>query len=246
MDKEFLTNLSYATFLSFTLRPSTGSGFRITYNGRTFLITAKHVLYDENDKLRGEELLVTSQNSKSNSEEARTILIKLNQAKLFRSNIYDIAGIEIEDGEHTTVQQEGSNIISVPAGSIRKLNDIVVSNDVFLVGFPTSLIVPGAKHFEVNRPLLRKGIIAGVNLQENSFIIDCSSYYGNSGAPIIELGEDAVLRLIGIVIRYIPFVTEWRNNREPSISHAEFANSGYSVCLPLDIIIEIIDNFINS
>lgn len=246
MNKEFLTNLSYSTFLSFTLRQSTGSGFRIIYNQRTFLITAKHVLYDEADNLRGEELLVTSQNSKSIPEEARTILIRLDLAKIFKSNIYDIAAIEIEDGEHTIVQQAGSNIISVPAEAGRKLSDIVVSNDVFLVGFPTSLIVPGVKNFEVNRPLLRKGIIAGVNIQENSFIIDCSSYYGNSGAPIVELGEDSVLRLIGIVIRYIPFVTEWRNNREPSISHPEFANSGYSVCLPLDIITEVLENYINS
>jgi len=246
MDKEFLTNLSYSTFLSFTLRQSTGSGFRIIYKERTFLVTAKHVLYEENDNLRGDELLVTSQNSKTIPEEAQTILIKLNQARIFKSSVYDIATIEIEEGEHTTVQQAGNNIISIPAEASRQLNDIVVSNDVFLVGFPTSLIVPGVKNFEVNRPLLRKGIIAGVNLQENSFIKDCSSYYGNSGAPIIELGEDSILRLIGIVIRYIPFVTEWRNNREPSISHPEFANSGYSVCLPIDIIVEFLDNCINS
>ncbi|HXD92132.1 MAG TPA: trypsin-like peptidase domain-containing protein [Bacteroidia bacterium] len=241
MDKEFLSNLSYATFLSLNHGSSAGSGFRLSYKGATYLITAKHVLFDEKDDLRCETLLITSQNSRGVENDIRNIVIDMMHAKTYKSDENDIAAVLIETADYITVQQEGENIINADSESTRPLDQIGISNEVFLVGFPTSLIFQDSQYFEVNRPLLRKGIIAGVNAKNKTFIIDCSAYYGNSGGPIIELCEDGLLRLIGIVSRYIPFVTEWKNNREPSISHTEFYNSGYSVCVPIDAVFLLLD-----
>ena len=242
MDKEFLSNLSYATFLSLDQGLSSGSGFHLNYKERTYLVTAKHVLFDDGDNLRCKTLLVTSQNSRGIETEARNIIIDTTKAKVLRSLKDDVAAVLIETAEHISIEQEGINTISIDSDSTRVLDEIGISNEVFLVGFPTSLIFQGANYFEVNRPLLRKGIVAGINNKDNTFVIDCSAYYGNSGGPIIELGDDKTLKLIGLVSRYIPFVTEWKNNRESSISHTEFSNSGYSVCVPINAVFDLLDS----
>ena len=242
MNKELINNLSYSTFLSLDYGKSSGSGFILIHQNSPYIVTAKHVLFDENDNLRATNLLITSQNSRGHESEARNIMIEnLNQAPIYRSLVEDVAIINISNPALYTVQQEGNNIISVSMEQTNSIKDIGVSNDIYLVGFPTSLIFQGSQYFEVNRPLLRKGIIAGINSLDNTFIIDCTAYYGNSGAPIIEVCQDGELRIVGIVSRYIPFVTEWRNNREPSISHTELSNSGYTVCLPIDSIINLIN-----
>ncbi|MDQ3102111.1 MAG: serine protease, partial [Bacteroidota bacterium] len=143
--------------------------------------------------------------------------------------------------QNAAIIQEGTvNPIAIRDTNTRNLGEIGIANDVYLVGFPTSLIFQNSKHFDPGKPLLRKGIIAGINSSDQTFIIDCSAYYGNSGGPVIESCEDGELRVIGIVSRYIPFVIEWRNNRESSVSHAEYLNSGYSVCIPMDPVIGLI------
>jgi hypothetical protein len=245
-NETLLQNLSYATLLSLDYGKSSGSGFLLTYLKSTFLVTARHVLIDDQQKLRGDRVLVSSQQSKSKEEEAAIFEIDLKVAKVFYNNIDDIAviplgGILIEQNNYVTVVQNvNSEYITIPEDKTRTLDEIGISNEVFLIGFPTSLIFQSHKLFDVRKPLLRKGIIAGLNNADCTFIIDCSAYFGNSGGPIVEVCEDGVLRIIGVVSKYIPFVVEWRNNRETSISHAEYLNSGYSVCVPMDAIYNLI------
>lgn len=109
------------------------------------------------------------------------------------------------------------------------------------MGYPTSLGMRRDVYFDGSKPLLRKGIIAGKNTKNNSFIIDCPAYFGNSGGPIVEYGEDELYRVIGIVSMYIPFETKWYSNRD-RIENIELSNSGYTVCLPIDLVFKIIDN----
>lgn len=247
MNKLLIENLTYTALLSLDYGKSTGSGFFFNYHENDYLITAKHVLFDDEDKLRCKSIVVSSQNYKGNEADIRIYEVDSDTAEFKKSQVDDIAIIKIgkfqtgELIESITMIQEGNiTPISINQDNIRLLDDIKIANDVFLVGFPTSLIFQNAKHFDPRRPLLRKGIVAGINSLDNTFIIDCSAYYGNSGGPIIEQGEDGELRLIGVVSRYIPFVIEWRNNREKSITHNEFLNSGYSVCVPTDAIIKLL------
>ena len=261
LDRFFLDNTTYATFLSLDYGKSSGSGFRLIYKDATYLITAKHVLFDETDNLRGENLLIISQKSKGLLNEAQIMDVDMKAAIIYFSSTEDIAAIQLERKlenksesssrqedikfvleKYVSIQQPAAGeVISINSSQTRNLNEIVTAHDVFLIGFPTSLVFQKTKYFDVNKPLLRKGIISGINLQDNTFIIDCSAYYGNSGATIFEVCEDEKLRVIGVVSKYIPFVTEWRNNREPSISHIEYANSGYSVCIPMDAIFQLLD-----
>jgi hypothetical protein len=247
-NRKILDNLTYATLLSLDSGKSSGSGFFLSVNGVDYLITARHVLYDD-DKLRCEDLLISSQNSRGQIEDSKMFEIDMKSAHVLDSKTDDVAAIKFgsieksEFSDHISIVQEGlSETFSInQEEQTRLLEEIRIANDVYLVGFPTSLIFQNSKHFDPGKPLLRKGIVAGINANDNTFIIDCSAYYGNSGAPILEVCEDNELRVIGIVSRYIPFVVEWKNNREMSVTHAEYLNSGYSVCVPMNAVLKLIN-----
>ena len=227
-------NVSYTAFLSLDAGNSTGSGFHLTFEEKEYLITAKHVLFDEKDKLRCKSLLITFQNHTSEQEDAKTIVIdELDKIKIFKSFKSDIIAISLNDPELFRIEENGKDIVSVNGDDIGELKTIEIANNILLVGFPTSLIMQNAVFFDINRPLLRKGIVAGINSKENTFIIDCPVFYGNSGGPIIEYRENNEMKLIGIVSKYIPFVTEWKNNRESAFVRQEFSNSGYAICVPI-------------
>jgi hypothetical protein len=235
-------NFSYAAFISLDYGRSTGSGFMLSFKGRRYLITAKHVFFDK-ESLRCKSILITSQNHLGEIEDAQTILIEdIEKLKVICSEEFDIAAIDLSNPDEYQIEQNGKNIIEVQESDLDTLENIQIANNVLLVGFPTSLIVENAKFFDVNRPLLRKGIIAGINNKDKTFIIDCPVFYGNSGGPVIEYKSDGAMKLIGIVSRYIPFVTEWRNNRERAFLRQEFSNSGYAVCVPVDEILNLLLN----
>lgn len=232
------SDVSYATFLSLSPSNSTGSGFMLSIEKKEFLITAKHVLFDGNN-LRSESLLITMQSHLGDPEDAKTLVIdQLSTAKVFLTTSSDIVAIEID--ENFRVEAQGKNINSISINDLDIIENIAIANNILLVGFPTSLILRETKFFDINRPLLRKGIVAGINIKENTFIIDCPVFYGNSGGPVIEYKGDGNMKLIGIVSKYIPFVIEWKNNREAAFSRQEFSNSGYAICIPLNEIIRLI------
>lgn len=135
----------------------------------------------------------------------------------------------------------GKSGVSVDREATRSINDIQIANDVYLMGYPISLGIQKNSFFDYTKPLLRKGIIAGINLKENNFIIDCPAYPGNSGGPIIEDSEDEYFRVIGLVSKYIPYEIKWYNIRE-KIINTELANFGYSVCVPMNAVFELLDS----
>ena len=164
-------NFSYATFISLSPGSSTGSGFMLSLNEKKYVITARHVLFDDNEKLRCKSILITSQNHLGEIEDAETIVIDfVENIKIFKSENYDIAAIELASEDNYRIEQEGKNIVSIQEADIDFLENIIIANNILLVGFPTSLIIENARFFDVNRPLLRKGIIAGINNKDNTFI----------------------------------------------------------------------------
>jgi hypothetical protein len=91
--------------------------------------------------------------------------------------------------------------------------------------------------------LLRKGIIAGKNPSRRTIILDCPSYYGNSGGPVVQaerlgLGKTE-FKIIGIVSQFVPFKETWVNVTH-KMSHWEISNSGYTVVMPIDLVLDLI------
>jgi hypothetical protein len=90
------------------------------------------------------------------------------------------------------------------------------------------------------RPLLRKGIVAGLNPAKKSIVVDCPSYPGNSGGPVLQIERQLTtskFEIIGVVIEYVPFVEAVEVARTPG---AALANSGYSIVAPMDFVLELI------
>ncbi len=236
-------NFSYSAFLSsMDYGVSTGSGFRLDIDENEYLITAKHVIIDKENNLRSDSFLCTSQNSIGEPEEAKTIIIDFSKSKIQEFETEDIVIIELVKDKNYEVQQEGANIISAKQDDLLALKDVQIASNVIQVGFPSSLYLEGFQFFDINRPLLRKGIVAGIHTKENTFIIDCPAFYGNSGGPVVYPLDNNETKIIGIISRYIPFVTEWKNKHERQFTREEFYNSGYAVCVPLDSIINHITN----
>ncbi len=146
--------------------------------------------------------------------------------------------IELYKNTNYEISQEGNDIIAASLDDLKPYSEIEIACNVLLVGFPTSLIIDN--FFDLDRPLLRAGIIAGIDHKSKTFIIDSPAFYGNSGGPVLQLDNNGNFHIIGIVSKYVPFVTEWKNKHEKAFSRQEFYNSGYAICVPLDEIIEIV------
>lgn len=259
-------NFSYSILLSINEGKSRGSGFRLKYKDYNILISAKHVFFDDSNNLRGDTLVVTCPSSPLG--DGHLILqFDLSSSKIFYSANADICIVIIgvnksikshdvllkdDKDEHkrpsvlipetyiTVVSQTAKHFTSVDFEATRCLKEIGIANDVYLMGYPTSLGLTKTKYFDISKPLIRKGIVSGINFNEKTFVIDCPSYQGNSGGPVIEQGEDGYFRVIGLVSHYIPYETTWYNSRE-RIANTEVSNSGFSVCVPFDEIINLIE-----
>jgi hypothetical protein len=131
-----------------------------------------------------------------------------------------------------------------PFGDIhtQKSDFVNIGSEVYIFGYPTSLGIKKSIQYDFQRPLLSSGIVAGKYSEEKTFIIDCPSYPGNSGGPVIvktPTKTGVEFKLIGILIEFIPYEEQWKNTRNNLINTQHY-NSGYSVVEPIDFIYELI------
>lgn len=252
-------NLAYPVLLKFDTG-SSGSSFFLRTDKNLYLITAKHVLFDSKNKLRGKRITLLAQTKEILNKTVTKHLIDLSKVKVFNHLDDDIAAIEIasiqaipeQKGRFVTnyhngvkiTEQGSTGIIAVNAkNSVKLLSDVLISNDVFLYGYPTSLGLQSAPQFNYDQPLLRKGIIANIYRDKGTIILDCPVYYGNSGGPVIEVerqGLNLEYKVIGVVSEFIPFVEQWENKRNKLVK-TEVSNSGYSVVVAMDKVFKLID-----
>jgi hypothetical protein len=83
---------------------------------------------------------------------------------------------------------------------------------------------------------LRKGLIAGLDHEKHSIIVDGPVYRGNSGGPVIEIEPQGLghhFWLVGITTEFIPLA-----ERAPDLQFV--LNSGYSVAKPMDFVLDLI------
>lgn len=241
------------------------SGFFMSSANYVYLVTASHVLFKKDSqqlKSSSATLLCWTPDLKN----PKRITLKLDLSRLFmggsirRSDSSDVTVIRLgmrqkkEGGGETIVTQnkyvqwietqqediQGANNVE----NTKKFDDVLVSNEVYLFGYPISLGIQESPQFDYQRPLLRKGIIAGKNLSQRTIILDCPSYYGNSGGPVVQAERLGIgrteFKIIGIVSQFIPFKETWVNVTH-KLSHWEISNSGYSVVIPIDRVLELID-----
>lgn len=250
-------NLAYPVLLKFNTG-SQGSSFLLEANQTMFLITAKHVLFDDKGGLRGNSIDIIVPTKDIDDNSVHTFSVDLTVLSPMAHESSDVAAIELgklekheEDSGYKITVNNGviktgngsSKMVHVAAQSVKLLNEVLISNDIFLYGYPTSLGIKNSPQFDYNKPLLRKGIVANVYKNHGTIIIDCPVYYGNSGGPVTEVEQNGVsgfhYRVIGLVSQFIPFVEEWVNTKNKLVN-TEFENSGYSVIVAMDKVFELI------
>lgn len=261
--------LSYSVLVK-TDAVGVASGFYLRTNKNCYFITARHVFF-RLDEGKNEFILNTDKtNLISYPEEIQFINSKemiLDLAELSRNGnikyslshdvvVVKIGSFKVEGGTEIILEKgvtpDNSNGTwnTIYVGMIKKYNDILIGNDVYVFGYPSSLGAPGKPPlFNYNKPLLRKGIIAGKYDNEKSVILDCPNYYGNSGSPVIEVewrvNDKGILTknfsLVGLVTQMVPFFDKWRNMYYTDYVNTQPENSGYSVAVPMDAVLELIE-----
>lgn len=239
-----------------------GSGFFLqdTSTMYLYLATASHVIINNTPKpSMPDTIFITGYRSNVDTDSTYSFKVAiadcLNSGNLQIDQKNDILLIRFAKlanmGTLKTVQYppfvtkltKGTWIESWPTHLTVTIEEIIPGSDLFIIGFPQSLGLQG--NFDMNRPLMRKGIVAGKDLKLNRIIGDGAVYFGNSGGIAVALHYDDSnfdLRLAGLVSEYIPFDESLFDKRGIQRS-LDYRNSGYSVIIPTNSILTLIKSF---
>jgi S1-C subfamily serine protease len=261
-------NLAYPVLIN--IRDGGGSGFFIRIGPTQYLVTAKHVLFRDGvapeSELRSDsaELISYSRDPKEATRNRFLLDLKALRAagRLKAHPSQDVAVIEIAKADsakdvqtstgelqgmrtlpNVTIKESASKgILSAPREGLRLYEEVVVGNEVIVFGYPASLGLKELPQLDLSRPLLRRGIVAGVNSELKSIVLDCPVYPGNSGGPVLQADQEnagRTLRVIGVVSQFVPFVANTEGS-SASLPVAILLNSGYSIATPIDFVLELI------
>jgi hypothetical protein len=213
-----------------------GTGFILeTTNHHFILVTAKHVILDEQGKVNPS--LGWRLNEKTNVSDL--VPDKQQSAFLggwFLSTNADLACRFIAYGNE-------SDFRAIPHDFLLRQKKVEPAAHIVIVGFPM-----GLRSEQYTTPILRSGIVA--RSATNELMLDAFVFPGNSGGPVvyvptIRMGSNLHSplindeRVIGIVTDYIPFtdVGISPQTKRPRIVFEE--NSGLCHAVPADRLIEL-------
>ena len=97
-----------------------------------------------------------------------------------------------------------------------------------MFGYP-SVGVAGFSQIDTSRPLVRGGIVAGLNASLKTIIIDAPVNHGNSGGPVVQLSRTNRLRIIGIATQIVPVPEDVVGAKPGESTMMALGNSGYGV-----------------
>jgi V8-like Glu-specific endopeptidase len=237
-----------------------GSGFYLNNGSNIYLVTAKHVILNNNGKPIGNIANILSYPSELFSKGKILIDIDLNvqqnNKNIMAHSTHDVAVICIgslvpKDNAYAVSlrpgifikQSAGSGMLGVHINSVTLFNNVLISNQVYVFGYPNSIGIKNIPQIDYDVPLLRTGIIAGINQDKGFIILDCPIYQGNSGGPVVQVEQQDLTKyiftVIGVVSQFVPFAELWENktNRYTNIN---ISNSGYAVVVPIDKVLELI------
>jgi hypothetical protein len=258
-------NLAYPVLIALG-NGARGSGFYLRNRDAVYLVPAKHVLFDPaTQKLRDAALELLSY-SKDPSDSTHNLLTLDLQALQNAGNVkphpsQDVAVVKVSTAVEnatpgtggtkpwtgslvpgvTFKERANGGILNVDLGAVKRFEQVLTGNDVMVFGYPTSLGLKQLPQIDVRRPLLRKGIVAGTNPENRSIILDCPSYFSNSGGPVVELDHEGFvthLAVIGVVLQYVPFAETAGSN---TLGISILSNSGYSIVAPMDFVLDLVE-----
>lgn len=196
---------------------STGTGFVLQAKPNLYLVTAGHVLMNsKNNNLYSEYIELHQPAGDPRNNLFNIIQIDLNKASYAYDDVKDIFVIKIgtkvgdrrklADGV-TAVQNQGKASVITKYKALEELN---VADDIFVIGYPSSIGIQKDRQFDYRKPLLQKGIVSNIYEEEGTIIIDLFAYPGQSGSPVV-MRENSRLVSIGFITRSIPYEQSWYN-----------------------------------
>lgn len=236
-----------------------GSGFLMFVekepdNGYIFLVTNKHVL-DNQTKV----FLRFNKTDLTTSKDYHLDLFKDGKKyySQHKDNDVDIAVVFLNINP---VRKDGgtyaSFVIKQHTQTLAQMmaTGITEGTLTYTLGFPMNLVDT------IKNPIVRMGCISRINdIFHNhslkNFIIDCQTFPGNSGGPVINRPESLSIEgsphnqssnLIGIVHSYIPYQESVVSLQTGRVRTVFEENSGLTLVHPVDLILEVIkDEAIN-
>ena len=254
--------LEKAILIEFPNAGASGSGFFLIDSNNIYLVSARHVVFHDrfissSGKMVGHRLIDTSGVIKfysKNSDNTQASIMEINFSGLWDSGnlilgnntdimVARIGSIKRKKPDapapityNSYIRRENSSFLNpFDVTQTLSFDSTRVSDDIFMIGYPKSLQLQQNIQYDFNRPLLRKGILSGKYQINKTLIIDCPSFFGNSGGPVIEIQDDNI-RLVGIVTQLIPFTDSGK-------TFAINQNSGFSIIEPMDKVFDIIKQF---
>jgi hypothetical protein len=242
---------------------SSGSGFYIRDSTDVYFATARHVVLNPNTNIPyGDSLTLISYREDVENDDKIVLKVSIKSALSSGNLKFDPATdiLIIKIATLHFINSSGfasvnympfcfrsgtsSRINSWSIENILKFESIEAGREIYIIGYPQSLGLQGK--FDLDRPLYRRGIIAGKDKKFHRIIGDAAVYFGNSGGMVLELYYDKngapSMQLIGLVSEYIPF-----NDRlfdlQGNLRNVDLKNSGYSVIVPADEIIDMVKSF---
>jgi len=233
-----------------------GTGFFVRRDRELFFVTARHVIFDQaTAHLQAPEFTLRAL-SKDVKETAVTVMhvnaMQLQDGQQIRTDDRrDVAVIRLGtlrperlDTTPGVVVSEKSKagIIVAPFEYLTRYADVDISSQIFMFGYP-SVGVAGFSQIDTSRPLVRGGIVAGLNGALKTIIIDAPVNHGNSGGPVVQLSRTNRLRIIGIATQFVPVPEDIVGVKPGESAVVALGNSGYGVVASADAIIELISEF---
>ena len=240
-----------------------GTGLYLEYSNRVFLVTAAHVLFNSDstnrEELNGAEANLCAYFSGTDN----VIIVDLKKAMaeglLRRHRSKDVAVVGIgmtSDTRRTqlynTIHCDNPAGVTMPvlatAENYVTWKEVQDASDTYTLGYPiqllkTQLEIKIPSQVDFSRPLIRKGIISQHNQRTGKLIIDSGVFGGNSGGPVL-VAEHTVpgvtaFKIAGIIIEYVPVLTQLAPTAAVTNSSVSVANSGYGVAEPIDYALEL-------
>jgi hypothetical protein len=173
----------------------------------------------------------------------------LNQTHIPQGNL-DLALIIIDKAVMTTPGRESElvHFSSLPFRYYADSRDLFAGQAVLFSGYPLGLSVNG------NKPLLRKGSIAGIDTTRDIIYLDADAFGGSSGSPVfIDFSSQANVQffqtyeqmLVGMISGYLFEKRPLSSNSETeNIGMVQEENTGIAVVIPAETIRRHAESFL--
>lgn len=249
-----LDNLSYP--LRIEIGDFQATGFLINQDGDTYLVSTTHTYYYDDEKLISDTFKVFAYTDNINDNLCWQFTININtlikNGNFISHNEEDVTVIyfsRILDGliakpiEGIMIDYyQKDKVCTIPSRSIANINQVNISSEAYVLGYPSAIGLVEIPQIDFEKPLVKRGSIAGINFDKKTIILDCEIYHGNSGGPVLQGYQVGIgsykIELIGMVVEYVPI--EQQLESEAISDGKTLINSGYSIAISADIIQELI------